>query len=150
MQKETAWCNLKASELRQLATENAIVIVPIGSIEQHGPHLPVQVDALLAGEVCRRAAVYMANSVAVTVTPTIWSGLAEHHMSFGGTLTLDFDTFRSVIRCICRSIQQHGFLRIALINGHGGNIAALTVISAELTLELNATVACATYWHVAE
>jgi len=71
-------------------------------------------------------------------------------MSFGGTLTLDFDTFRSVIRCICLSIQQHGFVRIALINGHGGNIAALTVISAELTLELNATVACATYWHVAE
>jgi len=150
MQKETAWCNLKASELRQLATENAIVVVPIGSIEQHGPHLPVQVDALLAGEVCRRAAEYMADSVPVTVTPTIWSGLAEHHMSFGGTLTLDFDTFRSVIRCICRSIQQHGFMRIALINGHGGNIAALTVISAELTLELNATVACATYWHVAE
>ncbi len=129
MQKETAWCNLKASELRQLATENAIVVVPIGSIEQHGPHLPVQVDALLAGEVCRRAAEYMADSVPVTVTPTIWSGLAEHHMSFGGTLTLDFDTFRSVIRCICRWIQQHGFMPIELINDHGGYIATLTVIS---------------------
>ena len=94
MQKETAWCNLKASELRQLATENAIVIVPIGSIEQHGPHLPVQVDALLAGEVCRRAAVYMANSVAVTVNTPIRRGLAENHMSFSGTIKLDIDTIR--------------------------------------------------------
>ena len=147
---EIQWCNLKASELRELANQDALVIMPIGSIEQHGPHLPVQVDALLAGEVCRRAAQQIAETQPAVVTPTVWSGLAEHHMSFGGTLTLDFDTFRAMIRCLCVSIQRHGFDRIALINGHGGNIAALSLITAELTLELKATLACATYWHVAE
>ena len=54
--QETQWNNLRAPDLRRLEAENAIVILPVGSIEQHGPHLPVPVDALLAGEVARRTA----------------------------------------------------------------------------------------------
>jgi creatinine amidohydrolase len=143
---EIEWQNLRAPELRRLATESAIVLVPVGSMEQHGPHLPVQVDALLAGEVARRAALRIADRQPVVVAPTVWCGLAEHHMAFGATITLDFATFHALIRCVCGSIRRHGFERIALVNGHGGNIKALDVIAGELCRELEASVITATYW----
>ena len=140
------WHDLKANDLRALAARDAIVFVPVGSTEQHGPHLPVQVDALLAGEVARRAARRVAEREPVVVAPTVWMGLAEHHMSYGGTITLDFPTFHAVLRCVCDSILRHGFRRVLLLNGHGGNIAALTVIVGELRRELKAVIATATYW----
>jgi creatinine amidohydrolase len=146
---EIDWMRLKAAELRQLAERNAIVIVPVASVEQHGPHLPVQVDTLLASEIARRAARALAASVPVVVAPAVWSGLAEHHMSFGGTITLDLATFHAILRCVCRSLLRQGFRRVLLLNGHGGNEAALNVIVGELTLELDAPIATVTYWKAA-
>jgi creatinine amidohydrolase len=147
---ETEWHNLRAPDLRRLAAADAMVILPVGSTEQHGPHLPVQVDALLAGEVARRTAVKLAAHAPVVVAPTLWMGLAEHHMAFGATITLDFATFHSLLRCVCRSILRDGFRRILILNGHGGNIAALTVLAGELATELEAPVATATYWTLPE
>jgi creatinine amidohydrolase len=144
--REVEWGNLRAPELRTLGARDAIAVVPIGSIEQHGPHLPVQVDALLASEVARRAARRVAATKPIVVTPTVWSGLAEHHMSLGATITLDFETFAAILRCICRSLVRHGFRRIVLLNGHGGNITALNVITGELAREFDAPITTATYW----
>ena len=144
-----AWHDLRAPELRTLAETDAMVIVPVGSTEQHGPHLPVQVDARLAAEVAKRAASRIAEHQSVVVAPTVWCGLAEHHMAFGATITLDFATFHALIRCVCESIQRHGFRRLALLNGHGGNIKALDVIAGELKRELDIAVVSATYWTVA-
>ena len=146
---EVAWSRLKAAETKALAARDAVVVVPVGSTEQHGPHLPTQVDALIVNEIAIRAARQALATMPIVVTPTIWSGLAEHHMSLGGTLSLDFATFSSLLRCICRSLQRQGFRRILLLNGHGGNIAALTVIVNELAVELGAPIATATYWHLA-
>lgn len=145
---ELLWANLRAPQLRKLADEDAIVLVPVGSTEQHGPHLPVQVDALTSGEICLRAARLVSKEQPVVVTPTVWTGLAEHHMDFGGTFTLDFDTFRALLACICESLTRHGFRRIFLLNGHGGNIAALNTIVQELSQELEAPICTATYPHL--
>ena len=146
--KEIEWHKLRAPELRALAKDDAIVIIPVGSTEQHGPHLPVQVDARLAAEVAKRAAARIAEGRPVVVAPTLWCGLAEHHMAFGATITLDFATFHALIRCVCESILRHGFRRLALLNGHGGNIKALDVIAGELQRELGVRVVSATYWTV--
>ena len=142
------WHNLRAPELRALAEADAMVVIPVGSTEQHGPHLPVQVDARLAAEVAKRAAARISEHQSVVVAPTLWCGLAEHHMAFGATITLDFATFHALIRCVCDSILRHGFRRLALLNGHGGNIKALDVIAGELKRELGARVVSATYWTV--
>ena len=147
---EVEWMRLRAPELRDLAERGASVVVPVGSVEQHGPHLPVQVDALLAGEVSRRAARVAGVERPVVVAPTVWSGLAEHHMDFGATITLDFGTFHALLRGVCGSIVRHGFRRVMLLNGHGGNVTALNVIAGELARELEADVATATYWLLAE
>lgn len=145
---EIEWMKLRAPQLRALASDGAVVVVPVGSVEQHGPHLPVQVDALLATEVSRRAA--LRARARVVVAPTVWTGLAEHHMAFGATITLDFATFKAVLGCVCGSILRHGFRRVMLLNGHGGNVTALNVIAGELARELDAAIATATYWLLAE
>lgn len=146
---EIEWGRLRAPELRALAKRDAVAILPVGSIEQHGPHLPTQVDALLAGEVARRAARKAAATTPVVVAPTVWSGLAEHHMSLGATLSLDFDAFFALLRGLTRSLVRHGFRRVLLLNGHGGNIAALTVIANELGVALDAPIATTSYWMLA-
>lgn len=143
---EVEWSRMKAYEVKERQAADAIVIVPVGSFEQHGPHLPVQVDTLLASEVARRTGVKISADQPVIVTPTVWCGLAEHHMSFGGTITLDFDTFQSVLRCICHSLIRQGFRKILLLNGHGGNITALSVITDTLSREFNLSIATTTYW----
>ncbi len=151
MKDQIYWEQLRSPQLKSLADANAIVVVPVGSIEQHGPHLPVKVDALLATEVARRAALKVQTHQPILVTPTVWCGLAEHHMDFCGTLTLDFETFHALLRNLCRSIRHHGFRRIFLLNGHGGNIAALNVICSELVRELEGLrVVSGTNWTIPE
>jgi creatinine amidohydrolase len=146
---ELEWARLKASELRALAQRDAIVLVPVAAMEQHGPHLPVMVDSLLCAEVALRAASRVAAREPVVVAPTVWSGLSEHHMPLGGTFTLDFAAFFALLRCLCRSLVRHGFRRIFLLNGHGGNRFALRVVVDELSGELGAAMATATYWEPA-
>ena len=143
------WRQLKAAEINALAERNAAVIVPIGSTEQHGPHLPTQVDALLVHEIAVRAARLATATTPVVVTPTVWCGLAEHHMSLGGTLSLDLSTFFALLRCICRSLVRQKFRRILLLNGHGGNIAALSAVVNELAVEFGVPISAATYWPLA-
>jgi creatinine amidohydrolase len=84
------------------------------------------------------------------VTPPVCHGLAEHHLSLGGTLTLDFQTFYAVLRCVVRSLVKQGFRRVLLLNGHGGNIAALNVAVGELTREFDIPLATITYWRIVE
>jgi creatinine amidohydrolase len=147
---DTQWWNLKAPALRDFARQDANVIVPVASTEQHGPHLPTQVDCLLVGEIAGRAAALASKTAPTLVTPVVWTGLAEHHMSLGATISLDFDTFFALLRGICRSLVRQGFRKILLLNGHGGNIAALTVAVNELAPALDAPIATTTYWLLAQ
>ena len=143
---EVEWGRLSAEALRERAAAGALVILPVASTEQHGPHLATSVDTILCGEIARRAARRIADKKPVLVAPTLWCGLAEHHMPLGGTFTLSFATYRAVLHDLCRSILRHGFRHILILNGHGGNISALNVIAGELTHELQAPIAVSTYW----
>jgi creatinine amidohydrolase len=146
---EVRWDRLSAPALRDAAKEKTVVIIPLGATEQHGPHLPTQVDWRCAHEISLRAARRMAGRQRALVTPAIPFGMSEHHMSLGGTLTLDYATMAAVIGCVVRSAARHGFERIFVLNGHGGNIAALETIITELTIELKLPLAGGTYWYIA-
>lgn len=147
---EIYWSRLKASELNALAKRDPVVIVPVASTEQHGPHLPTQVDCLLVSEIAKRAALRATEKKPVVILPTVWTGLAEHHMSLGATISLDYAEFFALLRGICRSLVRHGFRNILLLNGHGGNTAALTVAVNELAPEFQSPIAAATYWLLAQ
>ena len=146
---ELRWDRLTAPALRTLARRKTVVIIPLGATEQHGPHLPVQVDWRLAWEVSLRAARLMQGRQRAIVTPAIPFGMSEHHMSLGGTITLDYATMAAVVGCVVRSAARHGFKRIFVLNGHGGNIAALETIITELTIDLRLPLAAGTYWQIA-
>jgi creatinine amidohydrolase len=148
-QPEVRWDRMTAPALVQAAREKTVVIIPLGATEQHGPHLPTQVDWRLAYEVSLRAAAQMQGRQRALVTPAIPFGMSEHHMSLGGTITLNYDTMAAVIGCVVRSAARHGFERIFVLNGHGGNIAALETIITELTVELQLPLAGGTYWQIA-
>ncbi len=143
------WQELTAEELRARAAGDAIVVLPVASIEQHGPHLPVGVDTILCGGVCKAAA-ERANDVDVVVAPTLWCGMAEHHMAFGGTFTFDIPTYRAVLLSFLKSIERHGFHRVLIVNGHGGNIAALTAFLPDFARETRLHVEATTYFMLAE
>jgi creatinine amidohydrolase len=121
----------------------------VASLEQHGPHLATGVDIVLATGVAARTAARIAGAGRpVVVTPCVWTGLAEHHMAFGGTVTLDYAAFAGVLRGIVHSAARHGFRRVMLLNGHGGNAEAVAVAGGEFSKEFGIRVAAGTYWHV--
>jgi creatinine amidohydrolase len=147
MEQEVAWARLTAAEIQARATPVTVVLVPVASVEQHGPHLATGVDMWLAGAVAERSARKLQTSgTPALVTPVVWSGLAEHHMAFGGTLTLDEAGFAAVVGGIVRSVARHGFRRIALVNGHGGNVEAIATAAIVLTRETGVPVVGLTYW----
>jgi creatinine amidohydrolase len=146
---EIEWSRLKAAQIAALADRNAIVIVPIGATEQHGPHLPVQVDARLVTELAHRAARLMSTNHPTLVTPTIPFGMSEHHMSLNGTITLDYATMAAVLGCACSSILRSGFKRIFILNGHGGNTDGITTFITEFTVKHRIPLAGGTYWNMA-
>ncbi|WP_137702146.1 creatininase family protein [Marimonas lutisalis] len=142
---EVAWDRMKAQELRALAEKNAVVIIPVASIEQHGPHLPVMVDTRLGQEIAHRAARKAGDARPVVVTPVMWAGLSEHHMPFGGTLTLSHETFRMVLRDLVLAITRHGFRDILISNSHGGNIIACQQFIDEMAPQIDATLVFTCY-----
>jgi creatinine amidohydrolase len=146
---EVFWNRLTAAELRARAAENAIVLLPVASTEQHGPQLATGVDTFLATEGCRRIANLVAAKRPIVVAPTVWMGLAEHHIEFGGSFTLSLPTYHALLRDLCLSIARAGFVRILIVNGHGGNIAALTALTTDLAKEVKVPVAMTTLYSLA-
>ena len=144
------WAKLTAPELNAMAAAGATVVLPVASTEQHGPHLGTGVDTTLCGTVCRIAAEKAAERRPVVVAPTLWVGMAEHHMAHGGTFTLDIPTYRAVLVCLVRSLERHGFKRVLIVNGHGGNMTALNAFLPDIERETGLAVAATTYFELAQ
>lgn len=100
-----------------------VVLIPVGSNEQHGPNLAISMDITGATRFCQRA-----SSLAypkLMVAPSMPWGVSYHHMNFPGTITLSASTFIQILLEVVTSLQQHGFERFMIVNGHGGNVAPL-------------------------
>ncbi len=94
------------------------VVIPVGAVEQHGPHLPLFVDAERGTALGLRVARHLGDAL---VAPTIRVGWSEHHMGFAGTISLRKETLEAVLRDYCESLARHGFLDIFVLPTHGGN-----------------------------
>jgi creatinine amidohydrolase len=129
---------MTSPELRRLIDEGVTrVVVPIGSIEQHGKHMPLGTDAMLGDEIGRRAA----ERLGAVLAPTVRVGCAEHHMGFTGTMTLSRDTLRDVAIEMAESLARHGFRLIVLLPTHGGNFASVAAAVEELNSRLDGATA---------
>jgi creatinine amidohydrolase len=140
--------NLRWPELP--ASSNRVFVVPLGSIEQHGPHLPLGTDSMIVSEVARR--VDAALDGEIVMLPPVWLGHSPHHRRFG-CVSLDLFPYIQMIQGICRSLVAMGARKIFLLNGHGGNDipckAALRELKSEFAARLDLYIAYAAYWNLA-
>ncbi len=126
------------------------VLLPIGTTEQHGPHMPLDTDCLIARALATRAAeLAAAEGLRLLVAPTLNVTLSWYHMQFPGSMRLSTTTFLQVFREVCDSLVHHGLDRIVAINGHGGNVAALTVAVNHYLEVTGRRVVLAQWWDLA-
>jgi creatinine amidohydrolase len=106
-------------EVRRAAAEERVALVPVATLEDHGPHLPVDTDLRIVTEICERAATEAGGRV--VLLPAIPHGYDPHHMDFPGAITIGWDTFTRYLADVGRSLAHHGFRRMLFLNGHGSN-----------------------------
>ncbi|RQG87811.1 creatininase family protein [Natrarchaeobius halalkaliphilus] len=118
----TAWGGCTYDEIDAIANEDgSILVLPVGSVEQHGNHLPVGTDTILANEIAALGAERVADEIPIVLLPPFWSGYSPHHLTFGGTVSLEFDQMLETLEEIAETALENGFDAFLFVNGHGGN-----------------------------
>jgi creatinine amidohydrolase len=130
-------------DVRDALKQVELAIIPVGSFEQHGPHMTFEVDTARAFGFGKLLAERLAPRV--ILAPPIAFGVSYHHMRFPGTITLRHETFMAVIYDLVWSLREHGIEQFFLVNGHGGNKSSLDIMSVRLRHELGVSVACSSF-----
>ncbi|MEL7463531.1 MAG: creatininase family protein [Pseudomonadota bacterium] len=143
------WANLRAPAFRDLPRD-LVAVLPIGAVEQHGPHLPLSVDRDLAEAVAARALARLAASQNVLILPTLAVAKSGEHDRHPGTLSLNGETLLAVLRDIGASVARAEVARLVFLNGHGGNTAMLEVAARDLRIAHDMIVATASWFGFAD
>lgn len=144
--------DLTRDRISSIAPESTVVL-PTASIEQHGPHLPVEVDTLLCGRVAKlsvAAAETQATAGAICLAPVHSWGNSHHHRPYAGVLSLSSPQYMACVSEILEGLYLSGFRRLFLLNGHGGNTAPNSVVAQDFVNRHGhaAHVASADYWNI--
>jgi creatinine amidohydrolase len=115
-------------DLGEYLDEESLALVPLGSTEQHGPHLPEGTDHLIAEGLAREGA----ERTGYLCTPTINIGVSPHHRQFDGTMWVDAPVFRDYVESLTRNLSYHGIDRVVYVNAHGGNVDHLREVGRRL------------------
>ena len=135
------WAELKSPDFARMEMSLSIAVLPLAAIEQHGPHLPLSVDADLVNGVITHALPYLATDLKVFFLPTQTVGRSIEHVAFPGTLTISatalIQTWIDLGECIART----GVKKLVLLNSHGGNVSTMDIVARELRARHGLTVA---------
>jgi creatinine amidohydrolase len=133
--------DLAYPDIRAYLERDDIILIPMASLEQHGPHLPLSTDTVTAYEVSKRAA----DQADVLYTPTVWTGYSPQHMRGPGqgmgTITIRAETLNSLLYDIARSLIHHGFNKLVFVNGHGSNVKVIDPLLRKIRYDTGALVA---------
>ncbi|MBB29614.1 MAG: hypothetical protein CME25_12020 [Gemmatimonadetes bacterium] len=132
------------AEVEDILDQVELAVIPTGSNEGHGPHLPLKVDAATSTYVACKAAERLYPRV--LVSPTLAVGHSPQHLEFPGSMTLRVETQIRVLTDYCHSLMGYGINRFALVNGHGNNVAVNAQAARQITEELNVHIASFAYW----
>jgi creatinine amidohydrolase len=133
-------------EIREAVAQNRVAVLPVGTIEQHGPHLPLVTDVLTASEMSRRAVRAIPREA--VLLPSVFYAFNEHHLDFPGTIAVQGETFINYITDIGKSLAHHGFRKILLVNGHGSNVPFLDIAARNITNHTESVCAMAPWWNL--
>jgi creatinine amidohydrolase len=131
-------------EIRDAVALNRVVVLPVGTVEQHGPHLPLVTDVLTATEMSRRAVERIPDQA--ILLPPVYYSFNEHHMDFPGTIAIQGETVIRYVTDIGVSLARHGFRKILLVNGHGSNVPFLDIAARNITNRTEAICAMVSWW----
>jgi creatinine amidohydrolase/Fe(II)-dependent formamide hydrolase-like protein len=123
---------LTSPDVAELDKDEGVVILPIGAVEQHGPHLPLLTDTLIVTHVLDATLAQLPVDVRAWALPPLSYGKSTEHLAFPGTVSLSAATLLAVLHDIAASLQQAGFRRLAFLNGHGGNMALVDVAARDI------------------
>lgn len=133
-------------EINDAVELGKVCILPVGSVEQHGPHLPLDVDIVCPTGIARGAGQLAPDKI--LVLPTYCYGYTGHVMDFPGTINTHFTHFMEGILDITKSLAYHGFKKILLLNGHGSNMPNLDLVARRTNLETDAECILAAWWNL--
>jgi len=131
-------------EINEAVEKGNVCILPVGAIEQHGPHLPLDMDVLAPTEIARMVGRTMPENI--LVLPTVSYGYTAHVMDFPGTINIDYQHFIQHVLDITKSLAYHGFKKIILLNGHGSNMPNLDLVARRTNLETTAECMALAWW----
>jgi creatinine amidohydrolase len=124
--------NLSFKQVAELDKDKTVVVFTCGSMEQHGPHLPIGMDTQCAAMIAERVLKNVENEMDCLWIPPIPFGQSPEHMDFAGTITFTAETYIRMLKEIACSVARHGFKKMYIINGHGGNISAIGAASFDI------------------
>jgi creatinine amidohydrolase len=130
------WADLKSPAFASLELDRCIAVLPVAAIEQHGPHLPLNVDATLVDGVIAAALPHLPADLPVLFLPTQAVGYSPEHSRFAGTLTLKAETILRLWTELGESVAQSGVKKLVLLNSHGGQVGLLDVVARDLRARL--------------
>jgi creatinine amidohydrolase len=136
--------DLALPDVEEYLERSDLVLVPTGSTEQHGPHLPLDVDVVCPTGIAHEAARLIPD--AVLVMPPIVHGYTAHVMDFPGTINIHYEHFIKFVMDVGKSLAYHGFKKIVLLNGHGSNVPNLDLAARRVNLETDAECTATSWW----
>ncbi len=119
MPEKYKYAQLTWPEIKEKAERQAVILLPFGAVEDHGPHLPLDTDNIIVEAVCTETARRMKGET--LVMPLVAYGFDDHHMDFPGAVTVDMQTLIDYVADVACSVARHGFTHILIVNGHGSN-----------------------------
>jgi creatinine amidohydrolase len=138
-------------QLKQFANDGYTVVIPLAATEQHGPHLPVWTDTVICERICREAiGIATGAGAKLLMAPVLGIGCSEHHLAFGGTLSISSEVYLQILMDIGRSLCLDGFGKLVFVNGHGGNEWVMQQAAVDLALQYPMWTAAASYWNLAK
>jgi creatinine amidohydrolase len=146
---EIRFAKMKWPEINQAVSEKRIVVIPAGTLEDHGLHLPVDTDVVVAEEICKRLVLAIPDKT--ILFPPITFGYSPHHIDGPGVITIRWDTFIESTTQILSSLAYHGFRKILIVNGHGSNQPVLDIATRQANVQ-NPDIQCAftSWWQLKE
>lgn len=140
------WHEMTTEEIAALDGERVIAVLPVAAIEQHGPHLPLSVDAAINAGILDRVRALLPDDLPATFLPMMPVGKSNEHAAFPGTLTLSAETTIRLWTEIGESVARAGIRKLVLFNSHGGQPQIMDIVATDLRARLEMLVVTANYW----